>query len=202
MTAPDWDSRYREREAGEGAPAAVLTANEHLLPEGGMALDLACGLGANAVWLAERGLKTFAWDSSPVAVEKLRDYARENLLPITAEVRDVLAWPPEPERFDVIVVTRFLERSLAPALIGALRPGGLLFYQTFTRDCVSDRGPRTEGFRLETNELLALFSPLRVLAYREEGRVGDPSRGFRDEARLVAYKPLGDGAGREAEAPR
>lgn len=190
MTVPDWDSRYRNRAAGEGTPAAVLTDNEHLLPAGGMALDLACGLGANAVWLAERGMKTFAWDSSSVAVAKLRHWSRENLLPITAEERDVLAWPPEPERFDVIVVSRFLERELAPALAAALRPGGLLFYQTFTRSRVSDRGPGSDRFRLAENELLALFGSLRILVYREEGRVGDLTRGFRDEAQLVAYRPL------------
>ncbi|MFA9460536.1 class I SAM-dependent methyltransferase [Thiohalorhabdus sp. Cl-TMA] len=189
MSAPDWDARYRDRSVAESAPVAVLSENQHLLPQGGMALDLASGLGANAVLLAQQGLKTFAWDSSPVAVEKLQAWSRENLLPITAEVRDVAAWPPEPERFDVIVVGHFLERPLAGALMDALCPDGLLFYQTFTRTRVSDRGPGTDRFRLADNELLHMFDALRILVYREEGRVGDRARGFRDEAQLVAHKP-------------
>ncbi|KPV39129.1 methyltransferase type 12 [Thiohalorhabdus denitrificans] len=189
MQEPDWDKRYRERSVGDSDPVAVLEDNRHLLPAGGMALDLACGLGANAVLLAEQGLKTFAWDRSSVAVEKLAAWSRENLLPITAEVRDVVVWPPEPGRFDVIVVGHFLERQLAGALRDALNPGGLLFYQTFTQTRVSDRGPRTERFRLADNELLHLFADLQVLVYREEGRVGDTARGVRDEAQLVARKP-------------
>jgi SAM-dependent methyltransferase len=143
------------------------------------------------VFVARAGLKTFAWDSSPAAVDKLAAWSRDNLLPITAEVRDVVAAPPEAGRFDVITVSRFLERQLAPALIAALRPGGVLFYQTFTRTRVSDRGPGSDRLRLADNELLALFAPLRLLVYREEGRVGDLGRGLRDQAQLVAHKPEG-----------
>lgn len=193
---PDWESRYRERGVGDAAPAAVLRDNVHLLPRQGVALDLACGLGGNAILLAAGGLETFAWDRSPTAIDKLAAWALAHRSPIHAEVRDVVESPPEPERFDVIVVSRFLERALAPALMAALRPGGLLFYQTFTRSRVGDHGPRSEHYRLADNELLALFAPLRVLVYREEGRAGDITRGFRDEAQLVACRPgAGDGAG-------
>lgn len=187
--ARDWKARYRDGSVEEAAPAEVLGDNAHLLPERGAALDLACGLGGNAFFLARRGLETFAWDSSPTAIEKLAFGSESSGLRLRAEVRDVVERPPEAGRFDVLVVSRFLERELAPALIEALRPGGILFYQTFTRDRVTDRGPRSERFRLGPNELLALFSPLRVLAYREEGRVGDLGRGWRDETALVAYKP-------------
>lgn len=189
MAKPDWDARYRDRVVEDAAPAEVLADNLHLLPGGGMALDLACGLGANAIRLAEQGLKAFAWDSSPVAIDKLQEWCRDNLLPVTAEVRDVVARPPEPQRFDVIVVARFLERDLAAPLMEALRPGGLLLYQTFTRDRLTERGPGSDDYRLAANELLQLFAPLRVLVYREEDRVGDLDRGFRDEAQLVAQKP-------------
>ncbi len=188
--APDWEARYRDRSVAEAAPAEVLRDNAHLLPRSGTALDLACGLGGNGFFLARRGLETFAWDSSSIAVEKIDAASEPAGLPLFAEVRNVVERPPEAGRFDVLVVSRFLERELAPALIAALRPSGLLFYQTFTQDRVTGRGPRSEGFRLEANELLDLFSPLRVMVYREEGRVGDLTRGWRDEAALVAYKPL------------
>jgi hypothetical protein len=92
----------------------------------------------------------------------------------------------------VILVCRFLDRGLVPALISALRPQGLIFYQTFLREAVSPDGPRNPDYRLESNELLRLFAPLHVLAYHEEGLVGDLAQGRRNEAMLVAQKRGGD----------
>ena len=189
-TQDTWDSRYRE--AGlPGAPATVLLENAHLLPRSGAALDLACGLGANSLLLAEHGLQTHAWDISPVAVEKLRAVALERRLPIIAEVKDALRDPLPPAQFDVIAVTHYLERALTQPLINALKTGGLLFYQTFTRTAVSDEGPQKDEWRLADGELLTMFAPLRPLVYREEGRIGDLSQGFRNKALLVAVKEAG-----------
>jgi tellurite methyltransferase len=182
-----WDERYAHSDR-EPLPAPVLAENLHLLPSAGRALDLACGLGANALLLAQRGLDTSAWDLSPVAIEHLMEEAKARGLGISAEVRDAQARPPEPQSFDVIVVSHFLDRGLMPAIAGALRPGALLFYQTFSREAVSDWGPSNPCFRLETNELLRLLPQLVVRVYREEGRVGDLSRGARDIAMLVAQR--------------
>ena len=184
-----WDERYRAAPPGAGEPARVLRDYGHLLPAAGTGLDLACGLGANALFLARRGLRTLAWDLSRVAVQRLQAAADAASLPLTAAARDVIAAPPAPDSADVIVVAHFLERSLAAPLMAALRPGGLLFFQTFTRTFVNPAGPTQEVYRLADNELLGLFAPLHLLAYREEGRVGDSSRGFRDEAMLVGMKP-------------
>lgn len=101
----------------------------------------------------------------------------------------MVAAPPTPDSFDVIVVSRFLERALCPAIAAALRPGGLLFYQTFVRDDVGAHGPANPAYRLERNELLRLFPQLTLRLYREEGRVGDVTRGVRDEAWLIAQRP-------------
>jgi len=182
-----WDRRHAE---AEGAPPAadVLRENCHLLPARGRALDLACGRGGNALLLAAAGLETHAWDLSPVAIEALCAEAAAQGLAVRARVRDVVAEPPPAEAFEVIVVSHFLERALAPALIEALRPGGLLFYQTFTRERVGDAGPRNPDYRLAPNELLELFRPLRLRVYREEGRLGDSGRGWRDRAMLVGER--------------
>jgi SAM-dependent methyltransferase len=182
-----WDRRHGEA-AEIGEPAGVLTENAHLLPGRGRALDLACGRGANALFLAAAGLETHAWDLSPVAIERLGRAAVERGLSLSAEVRDVIARPPPAASFDLIVVSYFLERRLAPALADALRPRGLLLYETFVREAVSDCGPSNPAFRLDDNELLRLFAGLRVRFYREEGRIGDPARGYRDLAMLVAEK--------------
>ena len=182
-----WNRRYREA-ITEQQPAKVLADNLHLLPVAGQALDLACGLGANALLLARHGLTTWAWDISPVAISRLDAAARAAGLTVHSEVRAVTARPPEPGRFDVIVVSRFLERSLAPALQAALRSGGLLFYQTFSKLRLSKDGPSNPAFLLDDNELLRLFPALKVRIYRDEGQSGDITRGVRNEAMLVAQK--------------
>ncbi len=182
-----WDARYRGADKVP-EPALVLSEFQHLLPPSGQALDLACGLGGNALLLAEHGMTTYAWDVSPVAIERLQQEALSRGLDVEAEVRDVVATPPEPASFDVIVVSRFLERKLVPSLLQALRPGGLIYYQTFTGPRVNDTGPKNPEYRLAENELLALFASLRLIAYREEGLAGELSKGLRGEAMLVAQQ--------------
>ena len=188
--ATDWEARYREHSATQPRPAAVLADFDHLLPGSGDALDLACGLGGNALHMARRGLITRAWDSAATAIDRLAEQARAEGLPLTAEVRDVVAHPPPASTFDIIVVSRFLDRTLCPALAAALRPEGLLFYETFTRTRVTGPGPRSEHYRLDDNELLALFPGLRIRIYRDEDRAGASDRGLRDVAQLVAQRPV------------
>lgn len=185
-----WDTVYGDGGV-PGRPSRVLVENRHLLPSRGDALEIACGLGGNAVLLAGQGLATRAWDLSGVAMARLADYGRAHGLPLECEARDVVANPPPPLSCDVVVVAHFLDRTLIPHIARALRPGGLVFYQSFTLARVTDTGPSNPDFRLADNELLALFAGLRVLVYREEGRTGDLGQGFRDEALIVAQKPAG-----------
>lgn len=173
-----WDVRYRDPQATLGRPSTVLTQYQHLLPHSGKALDLACGLGSNALFLAGKGLESYAWDISAVAIEKLHSAAKRQALTLKVQTRDVIAQPPQAGEFDLIVVSRFLERKLCPAISAALKSGGLLFYQTYTRNKLSSAGPSNPSFLLAKDELLELFSGLEVIAY-DEG----------DEAMLVARKP-------------
>lgn len=184
-----WNARYRTA-SGEQQASLALQENLHLLPHTGRALDLACGRGGNSILLAEQGLNVDAWDIADVPITALQALASRQKLPIQAEIRDVESNPPVPDTYDVIVVSYFLHRDTIPALIQALKPGGLIYYQTFTRQRVSDRGPRSEDFRLDAQELLNLFSGLQVLFYREEGCVGDVQKGFRDEAMLIGRKKV------------
>lgn len=183
-----WNKKYLEAGDEQGTAIEALQENLHLLPPQGKALELACGLGANALLLSAHGLETCAWDLSSVAIERLKVIAQGRGLKLHGEARDVLQNPPLPNSFDVIVVSYFLDRALVPHIQKALRPDGLLFYQTFTRTHVSDAGPQNPDFRLADNELLQLFSAMRILVYREEGRVGDLQRGLRDEAYIIAQR--------------
>ena len=184
-----WDERYREQSnILPPTPAEVLIENAHLLPDKAVALDLACGLGANAIFMAQHGLQAVAWDYSAIAIERLNHYARQHKIALQAEVRDVVHEPPSGHSFDVIVVSRFLERSIIPQLCNALKPQGLIFYQTFISEKDPSVGPGNPTYLLEPNELLQLFAGLRIRVYREEGQVGDMKRGFRNEAMLVAQR--------------
>lgn len=182
-----WNARYRAAE-GEATACYALREFAHLLPKEGDALDLACGRGGNALLLAEHGLQTQAWDLSSVAIEHLQGIADSHGLAIQASVHDVEQESLQANSFDVIVVSYFLERKLAPALMNALKPNGLLFYETFIREKPEGVGPSNPDFLLGENELLSLFSDLHVLAYREEGLVGTLEKGQRNVAMLVAQK--------------
>ena len=169
-------------------PCEVLLQNTHLLPSGGKALDFASGLGVNALLLAKHGFDTYAWDISNIALEKLKHHATLNKLSITTEIRDVEQYPPCSNSFDIIVVANFLHRPSFSALLAALRPQGLLFYQTFVEDKASQIGPTNPKFLLKKNELLALCKGLEVLVYREEGVQGDIAQGWRNQAMIVAKR--------------
>ena len=183
-----WNHRYDETNGSQKQAALVLLENQHLLPTSGDALDLACGLGANALFLAERGLHTFAWDISEVAISKLRAVAEQRNLTVDAQVRDLLVDGLERDSFDVITVSNFLERSMVCQIVAALKENGLLFYQTFSVEKVAEAGPKNPDYLLAANELLRLFADMHVLVYREEGCVGEVSQGLRNQAIMVAQR--------------
>jgi 2-polyprenyl-3-methyl-5-hydroxy-6-metoxy-1,4-benzoquinol methylase len=184
-----WDAIYQSRQQnGETTklnPAYILQEFHHLLPAQGKALDLASGLGANAMFLAQHNMESHAWDISSTAIEKLKEISSSLNLDINTKVRDVVTSPPEENSFDVIVVVHFLDRQIMPAIIAALRKNGLLFYQTFTRTRVQESGPSSDKYRLGKNELLDLCKDLDTVFYREEGTIGDTESGFRNQALYI-----------------
>ncbi len=183
-----WDQIYSRSTTGMPEPNANLKDFAHLLPVRGTVLDVACGMGGNALFLAERGLNTLAFDISSVAIKKLQEFAVQRNLNIQCEIQDIQAFVWEEERFDVMVVSRFLERTMVSAMMTSLKPGGVLFFQGFTQEKVSDTGPNNPNYLLAENELLSLFKPLRLLVYREEGRVGDITVGLRNEVFLIGQR--------------
>ncbi|MDF1588613.1 MAG: class I SAM-dependent methyltransferase [Gammaproteobacteria bacterium] len=183
-----WDRIYKDRPILASA-SLVLQQNKHLLPRSGTALDIACGQGGNAVLLAESGLTVDAWDLSPVAIEQLDLIAMQKGLTIDTKVIDVMAHPLEISKFDVITVSYFLERTLCSSIIAALKPSGVLFYQTYCQQKVFEQGPTNPDYLLTDNELLTLFSGLNIRVYREEALLGQHDQGWRNQAMLVAQKP-------------
>ena len=174
-------------------PCSLLSQYHYLLPPDGSAIDIACGTGGNAIFLANHGLMTKAIDISDVAVEQL---SARNVPRLTASYQDVeqhLKLTPitnstPQDSFDVIVVSCYLYRELCPVIIEALAPGGLLFYQTFHQQKQTSSGPSNPKFLLKNNELLELFSSLDTLIFHQLSNQGDVSQGNRDLSSLIAQK--------------
>ncbi len=180
--ASKWNSRYAYSGKPLPPPAAVLSRGERWLPKGEnlTALDLACGRAANAQWLVARNFSVSAWDISETVVAEIN--SRQSASLIDATVRDVVEKPPSASSFDVIVVSKFLDRGLCGAIQAALKPGGVLFYQTFTH------GLSNPDFLLCANELLSLFKGLHILEYHEP----EPDSDGKADARLIARRPMHD----------
>ena len=166
-------------------PTDWLTGHAALLPSGGDALDIACGRGRHALWLARHGLRVTAIDRSEEAIASVAEAARQQALPVEARVADL----EQPDAdlgqtaYDVIVVVHYLHRALFPAIVAALRPQGLLLYETFTRAQAKRGKPTNPAFLLEPGELRKLTAGLIVLDERE-GEFGN-----RDVAAIVCRKP-------------
>jgi SAM-dependent methyltransferase len=181
-----WDKIYRNKAETKPIPATVLSQYAHLLPSEGTALDLACGIGGNAFFLADKGLHVDAWDISPVVIEQVKNNIGSRS--IQATVVDINEAPFPTKYYDVITVSRFLNRNIIPHLIGALKKEGLIFYQTFTLEKAQTGGPSNPTFLLKKSELLTLFSSLSPVIYHEEACIGDITMGIRNEALLIAKK--------------
>ncbi len=185
-TKDKWDKHYHSCSDKYPEAAEVLFQNQHLLPSKGIALDLACGRGANAICLAENGLAVSAWDISTPALKLLSLKAEEKKLNIDIETRDVSKYPVEINSFDVIVVSHFLDRKLINHIKNAIKKDGLIFYQTFIKDKITESGPTNPDYLLDSNELLKMFNDWKILVYREEGSTGKINNGFRNQAMLIA----------------
>ena len=165
-------------------PATWLTTHRHLLT-GVDALDVACGSGRHALWLAEQGYRVTAIDRDADALRELSEEALRRGLSIATGLADLErgsdVFPAEV--VDVIVVVHYLHRPLVPQLLTALRPGGVLVYETFTTAQAARGKPTNPDFLLRPGELRDLVGSLDVLAWREGEFEG------RDVASVVAQKP-------------
>lgn len=162
-----WDERYATT-----APPAVravgppdfLAPHAELLPGAGSALDLACGPGLAAVWLATRGLAVQGVDVSPVAVDHARDLADRAGVSDRCrfEVFDLDGGLPAGPPVDVILCHRFRDRRLDRAIVERLAPGGLLAIAV-----LSEVGGSPGPFRAAAGELPAAFADLELVAADE-----------------------------------
>lgn len=185
--AARWNARYRDEVRDSFVrPRPFLRENAPLLPRGGLALDAAMGLGGNAGFLLERGLRVLGIDISDVAVQE----AKARWPGLMAVIGDLTAFPLPPETFDAIINFYYLQRELWPVYVKALKPGGILIYETLTREMAAIHPEIEPAFLLAPGELASAFGELETLAYRE-GWADSGSHHPRAVASLVARKPTG-----------
>jgi len=186
-----WDARYRDEEAvPERGPAAFLVEHRSLLPPAGRALDVATGSGRNALYLASLGYEVTGIDVSGVAVERCRAEADRLGLRVEAVQADLGSYRLPRNVYDVVIDFYYLQRDLAPALVAALRPSGVLVFESFTTEQRRfGWGPQQEEFLLRPGELRSLFAGLEELVYREGLVESQSGRGTKAVAGLVARRP-------------
>ncbi|MBY0464578.1 MAG: class I SAM-dependent methyltransferase [Burkholderiales bacterium] len=161
-----------------GQPSAWVTRWAHLLAPGGRVLDLACGAGRHAHWLATLGYRVTALDRDVTALAALRaDWPADAPYPANVIEADVEnhPWPLAGQQFDGIVVTNYLWRTLWPNLLAALAPGGIYIHETFAHGNASVGKPSRPDFLLQPGELLQACTTLRTVAF-EDGFCTAPER--------------------------
>jgi SAM-dependent methyltransferase len=182
-----WDERYRDGAYERRThPTALLAAWLPFLPRG-RSLDVACGAGRNALFLAASGFAVDALDISGVALERGRRAAEERGLAIHWQVADFDDRPERllPSNYDLIVWIRYVNRALLPHVIARLRPGGHLICEQHVDTTADVAGPRSADFRLRPGELREGARAMTVRHY-SEGLVVDPDGRTVALAQLVA----------------
>jgi len=181
-----WDERFRSGDHSSSEPDPFLIQLENyseMFPPGRRALELACGAGRNAVWLAERGWNVTACDLSIEGLLRAKALANDRGVRLQLFCQDLETAAFPSNCFDLVICFFYLQRDLFPALKAALRPGGLIVYKTYTTEQLRfSGGPRHPLHLLQQQELLAAFRDFRVLYYEETVK----DRGV---AQLIAQKP-------------
>jgi tellurite methyltransferase len=166
----EWVARFARRSTFELRAPTDRQALGHRSPcdVQPTALDVAMGRGRHAVVLARAGFKTFGVDTRLDAVRDAMRTAAGEGLGLRAWCADLTQTPLPQARFDLIVVTRYLQRDLFPSLREALVPAGVILYETFTvAQRALGRGPTSPDHLLEPGELRDRFEGFDVLFYEE-----------------------------------
>lgn len=165
----DWNARYAQKELLWTAEPNRLFAAEVASLEPGRALDVACGEGRNAVWLAERGWRVTGVDFADVALAKAAELAAARRVEVEWVLGDVLELIPEPRSFDLVVVL-YLQLpgdQLALALrraADAVAPGGTLIVLGHDATNLTDGygGPKDVSVLFTPEQVVSVLTGLEI----------------------------------------
>jgi tellurite methyltransferase len=149
----------------------------------GRALDLACGRGANSLFLAEAGYSVDAIDISSVVMAELRDEATRRNLKIDCIVADLDHYSAPENAYDLIIVFYFFSDRMIPHIKRALKPEGLLFYATYNKNHTSVHPTFNPAYLIDPSALGDYFSEYEILVHEPE--VGESA----NISRIICWKP-------------
>jgi tellurite methyltransferase len=177
-----WNQRYQQDKfKTPGSPRPFLVQNAGYLPMRGLALDAAMGRGNNTEFLLERGLRVMGVDISVVAVSS----AKARFPTLMALVADLTHFYIPQNTFDLIINFYYLQRDLLPVYQRALRPGGILVFESLTEKMLEQSPDIDPKYLLAPGELQGAFRNMQILVYREGWLLDDRGRS-RAVASLVA----------------
>jgi SAM-dependent methyltransferase len=193
-----WDLKYEQGLTSLTQPDPFFISAygqfvDQSFPNAGVALDLACGLGRHALWLASRHWRVSGVDLSDVAIRKLSQAALELNVNLDLFVGDAAEYKFEPARFDLIVLFYHLDRNLFPKMVSALKPSGLLISKMSLQWDLDGRLTAVSANPMGRNELASLCS--RAACSISGGTTGTWSgrcRVHRKEVRRCALKTTPD----------
>ena len=185
-----WDERYRGGAYAERTHPTALLADWLERGPRGHALDVACGAGRNALYLAAHGYTVDAIDISSAGLERGRAAADALGLAIDWHCADLEEQPDALPRgpFDLVVWVRYVNAGLWPPLVERLAPGGHLLVEQHLETTAEVVGPSGPRFRLAPRALERAAAALRVVHYHE-GLVVDPDGRTAALAQLIARRP-------------
>lgn len=184
------------------SPSAWVRRFAHLIPAtDAEVLDLACGSGRHARWLAQQGHRLRAVDRDRSVLEHAAGIGVTTMqhdLEAHADSAARSSWPFAPDQFKAVVVVNYLHRPLFPLILESLQPGGVLIYETFAVGNGQFGKPSNPAFLLKPGELLSWMNSeqagqpgMRVVAF-EDGYIEQPKPAM--VQRLCALKcalPIG-----------
>ncbi len=180
--AKKWDAKYQQCTDAVREADDFLVQWTHLM-RGGRALDLACGRGQNAVYLARRGYWVDAVDISVQALRQLTAQVKQLDLAVGCVAADLDYWPIPVMTYDLVAVFYFYAPHRTADLAASLRPGGLLFYATYNARHKSEKPEFNEAYLAPSTGLSAFFNTLEIVW--DEPAAGD----WGNVSRVIARKP-------------
>lgn len=188
-----WDDRYRERGTLWGSEPNRLLVEVASDLEPGTALDLGCGQGRNALWLAGLGFTVTGLDLSPVAVAQANEMAKEAGLDATFEAVNLMAWDPDGEVWDLVLLAYIhlpedMRTAVHAAAKRAVAPGGRVVVIAHHLDNLDSGtgGPSNPDWLFTEAQLEDDFSELEIV--RNERVVRPTEHGDALDVVCVAVK--------------
>jgi len=177
-----WDQRYTSpNDRFRKRPHTLLARYVPPYRPGIRALELACGLGHDALWLAAQGYRVDAFDISLTALRQARaEMQRRNLSGVNFVAADFDHFPLPDCTYDLVYVFRFLDRSLFPAIRARVRPGGMVIYETLNVRRLELSPGTSPDHMLRLGELPGYFPGWTVLDAADEGYL----------SRFIGIKPV------------